>query len=188
MDCPWIGIQSSNWHLLTYIYTCRGTHYNDKVWLLFTSKAALNIAQWVLNDPHIIIWFLNNTLLVKASLKHFSQSGIFVTDVLKLYSTAALDCRTGQSKDRYCKKELSFLLIGLTESASGYFCTVFTGNFLIVHNFKLTLPKLHNCITRTMRTNLPKTLDQLILSKCSQNQLNFTKFSPPKRRKTLHSY
>ena len=77
MDCPWIGIQSSNWHLLTYIYTCRGTHYNDKVWLLFTSKAALNIAQWVLNDPHIIIWFLNNTLLVKASLKHFSQSGIF---------------------------------------------------------------------------------------------------------------
>ena len=40
----------------------------------------------------------------------------------------------------------------------------------------------------TMRTNLPKTLDQLIFSKCSQNQLNISKVLPPKRCKTLRSY
>ena len=60
----------------------------------------------------------------------------------------------------------------------------------------------------TMRTNLPKTLDQLIFgkytlnlskftkylvnvlkfTKYSQNQLNIRKFLPPKRRKTLRPY
>ena len=35
-------------------------------------------------------------------------------DRLKLCSTAALDCRTGQKKGRYLKKELSFLLISLS--------------------------------------------------------------------------
>ena len=38
--------------------------------------------------------------------------GVFC-DRLKLYSTAALDCRTGQNKSRYRKKELSFLLVSL---------------------------------------------------------------------------
>ena len=32
-------------------------------------------------------------------------------DMLKLGSTAALDCQTGQNKGRYCKKELLFLLV-----------------------------------------------------------------------------
>ena len=31
--------------------------------------------------------------------------GVFC-DMLKFGSTAAVDCRTGQNKDRYCKKEL----------------------------------------------------------------------------------
>ena len=35
---------------------------------------------------------------------------------LKLGSTAALDCQTGQNKGRYCKKELSFLLVSLIGS------------------------------------------------------------------------
>ena len=35
----------------------------------------------------------------------------FVTGFIKLYSTAAPDCWTGQNKDRYCKQELSFLLV-----------------------------------------------------------------------------
>ena len=34
-------------------------------------------------------------------------------DRLKFGSTAALDCHTGQNKDRYCKKELLLLLIPL---------------------------------------------------------------------------
>ena len=55
----------------------------------------------------------------------------------------------------------------------------------------------------TMRKNLPKTLDQLTFSiyslnfsleffmmmiKIITNQLNISKFLPPQRRKTLHSY
>ena len=36
-----------------------------------------------------------------------------------------------------------------------------------------------------MRINLPKTLDQLIFSKCSQNQLNISKFLLSQRRRTL---
>ena len=43
-------------------------------------------------------------------------------------------------------------------------------------------------MNNTERINLPKTLDQLIFSKCSQNQLNISKFLPPKKRKTLRSY
>ena len=35
-------------------------------------------------------------------------------DRLKFGSTAALDCHTGQSKGRYRKKELSFLLVLLS--------------------------------------------------------------------------
>ena len=38
--------------------------------------------------------------------------GVFC-DKLKLCSTAALDYRTGQNKDRYRKRELSFLLVSL---------------------------------------------------------------------------
>ena len=34
-------------------------------------------------------------------------------DRLKLVSTAAFDCRTGQNKGRYCKQERSFLLVSL---------------------------------------------------------------------------
>ena len=37
----------------------------------------------------------------------------------------------------------------------------------------------------TMRKNLPKTLDQLVFCKYT---LVFSKFLPPKRRKTLRSY
>ena len=36
--------------------------------------------------------------------------GVFC-DRLKLCSTAAPDCWTGQNKGRYCKQELSFLLL-----------------------------------------------------------------------------
>ena len=36
-------------------------------------------------------------------------------DRLKLGSTAALNCQTGQNKGRYCKKELSFLLTHLVD-------------------------------------------------------------------------
>ena len=39
--------------------------------------------------------------------------GVFC-DNLKLCSTAALNCRTGQNKGRYCEKELSFLLVSLS--------------------------------------------------------------------------
>ena len=38
-----------------------------------------------------------------------------VCDRLRLGSTTALGCRTGQNKSRYCKKELSFLRISLIE-------------------------------------------------------------------------
>ena len=38
--------------------------------------------------------------------------GVFC-DKLKLCSTAALDCRTGQNKGRYREKELLFLLVSL---------------------------------------------------------------------------
>ena len=38
-----------------------------------------------------------------------------VCDRLRLGSTTALGCRTGQNKSRYCKKELSFLHILLIE-------------------------------------------------------------------------
>ena len=38
--------------------------------------------------------------------------GVFF-ERLKLGSTAAIDCRTGQNKGRYCEKELSFLLVSL---------------------------------------------------------------------------
>ena len=34
-------------------------------------------------------------------------------DWLKLCSTAAPDCRTGQNKGRYCEQERSFLLVSL---------------------------------------------------------------------------
>ena len=34
----------------------------------------------------------------------------------KLCTTAALNCQTGQNKDRYCKKELLLLLVSLPES------------------------------------------------------------------------
>ena len=40
--------------------------------------------------------------------------GVFC-DRLKLGSTAALDCWTGQNKDRYCEKELLFLLVSLVQ-------------------------------------------------------------------------
>ena len=36
--------------------------------------------------------------------------GVFC-ERLKFGSTAALDCRTGQNKGRYCKKELLLLLV-----------------------------------------------------------------------------
>ena len=39
-------------------------------------------------------------------------------DRLKLGSTAALDCRTGQNKGRYCEKELLLLLVSLPETMS----------------------------------------------------------------------
>ena len=38
--------------------------------------------------------------------------GVFC-DLLKLGSTAALNCQTGQSKGRYREKELLFLLVSL---------------------------------------------------------------------------
>ena len=56
-----------------------------------------------------------------------------------------------------------------------------------IPRFILTLQEQIDIIN-TMRTNLPKTLDQLIFSKCTQNQLNISKFLPPKRCKTLRSY
>ena len=40
--------------------------------------------------------------------------GVFC-DRLKLCSTAAPDCRTGQKKGRYREQELSFLLVSLRE-------------------------------------------------------------------------
>ena len=40
----------------------------------------------------------------------YQLMGVFY-DRLKLCSTAALDCQTGQNNDRYRKKELSFLLV-----------------------------------------------------------------------------
>ena len=39
--------------------------------------------------------------------------GVFC-DRIKLGSTVALDCQTGQNKGRYRKKELLFLLVSLT--------------------------------------------------------------------------
>jgi hypothetical protein len=41
------------------------------------------------------------------------QMGVFC-DRLKLGSTAALDCRTGQNKGRYSKEELLFLVYSLS--------------------------------------------------------------------------
>ena len=42
----------------------------------------------------------------------YQLMGLFC-DKLKLGSTAALDCRTGQNKGSYRKKELSFLFVSL---------------------------------------------------------------------------
>ena len=51
---------------------------------------------------------------IKASLYTYlcicMLMGVFC-DRLNLCSTAALNCRTGQTKSRYCKKEISFLLV-----------------------------------------------------------------------------
>ena len=66
--------------------------------------------------------------------------------------------------------------------------THFLGNNFLIMKLLYRLHKKKTFVTYTMRTNLPKTLDQLIFSKCSQNQLNISKFLPPKRRKTLRSY
>ena len=41
--------------------------------------------------------------------------GVFC-ERLKLGSKGALDCQTGQNKGRYCKKELSFLLLSLRQA------------------------------------------------------------------------
>ena len=41
--------------------------------------------------------------------------GVF-SDRLKLCSTAALNCRTGQNKGSYREKELSFLLVSLAKN------------------------------------------------------------------------
>ena len=41
-------------------------------------------------------------------------------DMLKWCSTAALDCRTGQKKSRYRKKELLFLLVSLSMTNRSY--------------------------------------------------------------------
>ena len=46
-------------------------------------------------------------------------------DSLKLGSTAALDCRTGQNKGRYCKKEVSFLLVLLRQAKATLFSILF---------------------------------------------------------------
>ena len=74
--------------------------------------------------------------------------GVFC-DILNLCSTVALNCRTGKNKDRYWKKELSFLLVSLVllNQHQVISATVFTRKFLIFHNFKLTIPNLHYCIT-----------------------------------------
>ena len=40
----------------------------------------------------------------------YQLMGVFF-DKLKVCSTAAPDCQTGQNKGRYCEQELSFLLI-----------------------------------------------------------------------------
>ena len=45
------------------------------------------------------------------------MKGVFLT----VGSTAALDCRTGQNKGRYCKKEFLSLLVLLPEMMSPYF-------------------------------------------------------------------
>ena len=42
----------------------------------------------------------------------YQLMGVFC-DRLKLCSTAAPDCRTGQNKGSYCKQELSFLVVSL---------------------------------------------------------------------------
>ena len=43
-----------------------------------------------------------------------------IYDRLKFGSTAALDCHTGQNKDRYCKKELLLLLVSLLQFILGW--------------------------------------------------------------------
>ena len=45
--------------------------------------------------------------------------GIFC-DWLKFGSAIALDCRTGQNKGRYCKKELLLLRVSLTKTIVGF--------------------------------------------------------------------
>ena len=65
--------------------------------------------------------------------------GVFC-DRLKFGSTAALNCRTGQNKGRYCKKELLLLLVSLLKTMKclnltnlSYFVTRYLFYIMINH-------------------------------------------------------
>ena len=55
---------------------------------------------------------------------NMSADGCIFFDRLKLCFTAALDCRTGQNKGRYCEKELSFLLVSLLSQTTNYLLNI----------------------------------------------------------------
>ena len=61
-------------------------------------------------------------------------------DRLKFCSTAALDCRTGQDKGRYCKKELLFLLVLLSQAYPSIEIQAGTFNSLIFYTLALWYP------------------------------------------------
>ena len=90
------------------------SHSSCEMWKTWSSE------EWA---KHVVYW-VNQKFKDHNSIDASPYTELYVyhqlmgvfCDRLKFGSTVARDCRTGQNKDRYCKKELLLLLILLSSS------------------------------------------------------------------------